>query len=154
MPTVDRLCETTEDDVEDNLENHDTFGTYPVTLVIEPAGNSVSVQAVYDHHIVPDCQMKRLLQQRSHIMKWVNRRDNARVGDIVGLCPQDQAQLQMWNSQRAPENIQRCVHDLFSELSRSQPDATAVRSWDGELFYSELEVLSNGFAVQLMEDGY
>ncbi|OGM40736.1 hypothetical protein ABOM_011048 [Aspergillus bombycis] len=136
-----------------NLENHATFGTYPITLVVEPAGNSVSVQAVYDHNIVHDAQMKWLLQQHSHIMKWVNRRDNARVGDIEGLCPEDQAQLQMWNSQRAPENIQRCVHDLISGLSRSQPDATAVCSWDGELSYGELEVLSNGFAAQLLEEG-
>ncbi|PIG84732.1 hypothetical protein AARAC_010551 [Aspergillus arachidicola] len=136
-----------------NLENHATFGTYPITLVVEPAGNSVSVQAVYDHHIVPDAQMKRLLQQHSHIMKWVNRRDNVRIGDIEGLCPEDQAQLQSWNSQRAPEIIKRCVHDLISELSRSQPDATAVCSWDGELSYGELEDLSNGFAVQLLGEG-
>ncbi|KAK2882591.1 NRPS [Arthroderma sp. PD_2] len=136
-----------------NLENHATFGTYPITFVVEPAGDVVSVQAVYDHLIVPDVQMKRLLQQHSQIMKRVSCTINERIIDIEGLCPEDQEQLQMWNNIRAPESIQRCVHEMISEVSRSQPDDTAVCAWDGEFSYSKLEELSSGFATQLLQEG-
>ncbi|KAJ5373247.1 hypothetical protein N7517_005253 [Penicillium concentricum] len=136
-----------------DLENHATFGTYPITLVVEPDGNTISVQAVYDHHIVPEVQMKRILQQHSHIMKWISRAENSCVDDIEGLCPEDQMDLKTWNSLRTPENVQSCVHDLISEMSRSQPQVTAVCAWNGELSYERLETLSSGFAVQLLEEG-
>ncbi|CAI7565835.1 unnamed protein product [Penicillium glandicola] len=135
------------------LENHATFGTYPITLVVEPDGNTVSVQAVYDHHIVPVAQMKRILQQHSHIMKWISRAENSSVADIEGLCPEDRMDLQTWNSLRTPENVQSCVHDLISEMSRSQPHVAAVCAWNGEFSYERLETLSSGFAAQLLEEG-
>ncbi|KAJ6123997.1 hypothetical protein N7471_011314 [Penicillium samsonianum] len=136
-----------------DLENHATFGTYPITLVVEPAGSTVSVQAVYDHHIIPEVQMKRILQQHSHIMKWISRGESSCVADIEGLCPEDRMDLQMWNSLRTPENVQSCVHDLISEMSRSQPHIAAICAWNGELSYERLETLSSGFAVQLLEEG-
>ncbi|CAG8890979.1 unnamed protein product [Penicillium egyptiacum] len=136
-----------------DLENHATFGTYPITLVVEPAGNAVSVQAVYDHHIIPEVQMKRILQQHSHVMKWINCAETSCVADIEGLCPEDRMDLQTWNSLRTPENVQSCVHDLISGMSRSQPHVTAICAWNGELSYERLETLSSGFAMQLLEEG-
>ncbi|KAJ5965805.1 hypothetical protein N7481_012519 [Penicillium waksmanii] len=137
-----------------DLENHATFGTYPITLVVEPSGNKVSVQAVYDHYIIPEVQMKRILQQHSHIMKCISRAKHSRVAEIEGLCPEDRMDLRKWNGIRAPGNVQLCAQELISEVSRSQPDVTAICAWDGEFSYGRLEALSSGFALQLSESGH
>ncbi|KAH7186248.1 uncharacterized protein B0J16DRAFT_305963 [Fusarium flagelliforme] len=135
-------------------ENDAGFGTYPITLVVEPAGKTISVQAVYDHHVIPEVQIGRILKQHSHIMACISREDVPRIADIDGVCPEDWSDLERWNcNAAAPEYVHRCVHDLISEVCQSQPEATAICAWDGELSYGDLEALSSEFAAQLTADG-
>ncbi|PKY04559.1 CoA-dependent acyltransferase, partial [Aspergillus campestris IBT 28561] len=62
------LHEVTE---EQDLQNHSTFGTYPLTLVCNQAADFIKVQAVYDQHIIPSTQMNLILDQFAHIMSEV-----------------------------------------------------------------------------------
>jgi amino acid adenylation domain-containing protein len=135
------------------LENHATFGTYPITLVIEPGPTSVSVQAVYDDKIVPEAQMQRILQQHAHLMKWISQHPDLSVRDIPALCPEDHKQLQQWNLQSAPQET-FCIHDLISQRCSSQPEAPAVCAWDGEFSYRELDSISTTFAAHLQRKGH
>lgn len=134
------------------LENHATFGTYPITLVIEPGPTSVSVQAVYDDKIVPEAQMQRILQQHAYLMKWISQNSDLSVRDIPALCPEDRKQLQRWNLQSGPQGT-FCVHELISRRCSSQPEAPAVCAWDGEFSYRELDSISTTFAAHLQRTG-
>ncbi|KAB2573380.1 Nonribosomal peptide synthetase 4 [Lasiodiplodia theobromae] len=58
------------------------------------------------------------------------------------------AQLWQWNTPLAPR-IDTCMHDLFVEQARKQPDNPAVVSWDGQLTYGELDALSTRLAGRL-----
>ncbi|CAA9959501.1 Non-ribosomal peptide synthetase [Pyrenophora teres f. maculata] len=57
-----------------------------------------------------------------------------------------------WNS-TVPEAIEKCVHDLFVEQAKAQPNASAVCAWDGELTYGELDELSSKLAAHLVQLG-
>ncbi|KAE8823734.1 hypothetical protein PTNB85_09859 [Pyrenophora teres f. teres] len=57
-----------------------------------------------------------------------------------------------WNS-TVPEAIEKCVHDLFVEQAKAQPNASAVCAWDGELTYGELDELSSKLAGHLVQLG-
>lgn len=133
-----------------DLESHATFGTYPITLVVEPGPISVSVQAVYDDNIVPQVQMQRILHQHAHLVKWINQNAHVRIEDIPVLCPEDREQLQLWNGQ-STARATSCVHDLISQRCASQPEAPAVCAWDGEFTYGELDDLSTACAAHLQQ---
>ncbi|PNY26426.1 Nonribosomal peptide synthetase [Tolypocladium capitatum] len=61
-------------------------------------------------------------------------------------------QLWRWN-EIVPPLMRTCMHDLFREKARRQPDAVAVQSWDGTLTYKELDDLSSRLARQLRQRG-
>lgn len=76
-----------------------------------------------------DCEQKGFQRQRS-------------------ILECDLEQLWRWNAV-VPENIQRCVHDIISEQTRTRPQNVAVQSWDGSLTYSRLDTLSSLLALHL-----
>ncbi|TLD11454.1 hypothetical protein PspLS_11920 [Pyricularia sp. CBS 133598] len=73
-----------------------------------------------------------------------------RTGDLVRK--QDLEQIWAWNA-AVPETVQACVHDLFTERARQQPDAPAICAWDGELTYGELDAISTKLAHSLAKLG-
>lgn len=44
-----------------------------------------------------------------------------------------------------------CVHELFQAVAKRQPDSPAVSAWDGELSYSELNILASNLARQIVD---
>ena len=64
----------------------------------------------------------------------------------------DLQQIWTWNSE-VPTVQHACIHDLFSETARNQPFAPSVNSWDGDLTYETLDVLSNRLASHLIQLG-
>lgn len=65
------------------------------------------------------------------------------------LSIEDMDQLWEWNKD-VPSLLQTCVHDIVSEQARAQPEAIAIRSWDGTLTYAELDELSSRLAKHLI----
>ncbi|KYK58459.1 peptide synthetase [Drechmeria coniospora] len=60
----------------------------------------------------------------------------------------DLGQIWRWN-EALPPTIETCMHDIFTDQARRQPDAIAVEAWDGTLTYEELDHLSTRLAHQL-----
>ncbi|KAI1744645.1 acetyl-CoA synthetase-like protein [Xylaria scruposa] len=52
-----------------------------------------------------------------------------------------------------PPPINRCVHEIISNLAKSQPDSPAVCAWDGNLTYSQLDRLADSLAEELAANG-
>ncbi|GME63943.1 putative d-alanine-poly ligase subunit 1 protein [Neofusicoccum parvum] len=70
------------------------------------------------------------------------------VAQAIQLRERELAQLWQWNTPLAPR-IDRCMHELFAEQARLDPDRVAVVSWDGQLTYGELDELSSRLAGRL-----
>jgi amino acid adenylation domain-containing protein len=64
----------------------------------------------------------------------------------------DLNQIWQWNSTDFP-TIKRCMHDVVMDFAQSQPHATAVHAWDGEMTYGSLDCLSTLIARHLVELG-
>ncbi|GKZ38792.1 nonribosomal peptide synthase, partial [Aspergillus brasiliensis] len=56
--------------------------------------------------------------------------------------------LTLWNS-GIPESVNKCVHTILDEASKSQPHAIAVSAWDGNLTYAKLSEMSSLLATYL-----
>ncbi|KAF9768845.1 hypothetical protein IL306_013805 [Fusarium sp. DS 682] len=53
-----------------------------------------------------------------------------------------------WNS-KAPKPVDKTIHELIQATTMSQPDAPAICSWDGNLTYGQLDILSTDLAHHL-----
>ncbi|KAK8042611.1 hypothetical protein PG994_013094 [Apiospora phragmitis] len=56
--------------------------------------------------------------------------------------------VEKWNK-HPPSKVDLCVHTMIAQQFQLQPSAPAVCAWDGELSYSELDLLSNALASRL-----
>jgi non-ribosomal peptide synthetase component F len=65
---------------------------------------------------------------------------------------EDIQKMWVWNK-TLPTAIQRCLHDLISEVVEAQSSASAICAWDGNMSYGELEESSNRLANYLVGIG-
>ncbi|OJD17758.1 hypothetical protein AJ78_02167 [Emergomyces pasteurianus Ep9510] len=71
----------------------------------------------------------------------------------VNMCsPHDRQHITQLTNHVSDSN-ERCLHDMALEHSRTNPDAMAVVSWDGDLTYGELDDLTSRLSHRLVELG-
>jgi len=68
--------------------------------------------------------------------------------DHGGSTTEDLRQIWEWSAV-VPAAVHRCVHDMVLERVEAQPTAPAVRAWDGDLSYRQLDHLASGLAARL-----
>ncbi|TLD11438.1 hypothetical protein PspLS_11930 [Pyricularia sp. CBS 133598] len=130
--------------------NNAQFNTYALMVVCHLDDQRVDVELGYDATVVAPSMAHRLTQQLDQVLRQLCQPDlcSRRVSDIETISKQDRRQIWAWNA-KVPETVEACVHDLFAERARQQPDAPAVCAWDGELTYGELDKLSTQLAHRL-----
>ncbi|MCJ1364195.1 hypothetical protein MMC16_003304 [Acarospora aff. strigata] len=68
--------------------------------------------------------------------------------------PSSEEEQQIWEWNRTPpQAVRTCAHHLIEAHTLSQPDSSAVCSWDSDLTYGELEELSSNLAGFLDSQG-
>jgi non-ribosomal peptide synthetase component F len=75
------------------------------------------------------------------------------IGDLDCLSYRDKQQIRTWNSAQKPKYHFDCVHRVFECLAQVQPPSEPICAWDGNLTYSQLNVLASKVASQLVELG-
>ena len=114
--------------------------------------NGVSMEISFDSNVVDVAQMERIASQFEHVLRQLAILSTDTVASINIVSPQDITQLWQWNS-AVPQARQRCVHELIGDTVKRQPESPAICSWDGQLSYKELDMLSTSLAFQLVALG-
>ena len=60
-------------------------------------------------------------------------RDDSSGSDLAAV-----EQAHAWNEHSYPDIVDSCVHELIEKRALQTPDAPAIRAWDRELSYAEL----------------
>ncbi|CAN9330998.1 unnamed protein product [Alternaria alternata] len=129
------------------------FTTYALMVQCTLAAEGVQITASFDARVIEHWVVEKMLGQFSFVMQQLAEAGtDSKVADMDTTTPGDRQQLWAWN-QDVPPAVDRCVHDLFAEQAKEQPDAPAVCAWDGELTYGELDVLSTQLAGHLVQLG-
>lgn len=111
---------------------------------------STALLCRFDSSVIQPTKVQRMLRQFGHIVGQLqNAEPDAMVRDIRSTSEEDLVDIWGWNA-TVPEGVEACVHDLFTSVAVSQPDATAVCAWDGDLTYRELDTLSSTVASRLV----
>jgi amino acid adenylation domain-containing protein len=74
------------------------------------------------------------------------------IGDLNIFSRRDFDTVVRWN-RSSPRSADICFHEYFDHLAQKSPHALAICSWDGDLTYSDLSLLSNKLAHYLVDLG-
>ncbi|KAL4879275.1 hypothetical protein BJY04DRAFT_220395 [Aspergillus karnatakaensis] len=116
---------------------------YDVTVSVFASADKISASLQYDPAFMSYENANRLLGcVQEGIRSLVDGQDKA-ISDLNTLTSQDIKQVSKWNNDIPPVDGARLVQDLFSEQQLLRPSATAIRAWDGDLTYQELDELTD-----------
>lgn len=130
------------------------FTTYALTLVytISPGATSAVIEATFDPKIIDDWTMKNMLDQLVYVTQHLSSGTSEESSTLdLGISPPEElSQLWSWNG-NVPDMNDRFVHDLVHEQVLLYPEAPAIKSWDGELSYIQLDHLTTQLALHLAD---
>ncbi|KAE8151712.1 acetyl-CoA synthetase-like protein [Aspergillus avenaceus] len=111
-------------------------------------GDRVHFGALYDHAVIAESFMTAILDQLDHFLTQITSNSDRLASEIFTLGCRQLQKISIWNH-HVPYSINACVQDFVCRHVFSNPDATAVDAWDGNLTYSELDMQSERLAIQL-----
>ncbi|KAL5362552.1 hypothetical protein BJX96DRAFT_186106 [Aspergillus floccosus] len=130
--------------------NYDLYG---LILRCRPSSAHMQVQAWFDPAVVEPRQIERILGQLACIYDQIERLPGISLAEVSSLSPEDNEELSCLNTPAAPtEPALSCLHTLIEEKARSQGDALAINSWDGDLSYQDLDIMASSLAAHLSMD--
>jgi amino acid adenylation domain-containing protein/non-ribosomal peptide synthase protein (TIGR01720 family) len=113
----------------------------------------IDIHVDYDQTLVSPQQMERIIRQFEHVLLQLNTESQTKtMADLEIFSSWDHQLVNTWNGKDLPTKM-ACVHELFEEVSKTQPAAQAICSWDVNLSYEELDQLSTTFALHLQDLG-
>ncbi|KAI9042398.1 uncharacterized protein KD926_005476 [Aspergillus affinis] len=136
-------------------EDYSAFASVAFFMVCHLANNGdVAVIVNFDERVVHRVDATRMVQQFEHILRQLSNdvSKDLQISDLDLVSPQDHRQMMEWNSV-VPLSVDSCVHDLVLQQCVQRPDASAISSWDGEVTYDSLNVLSGLLAQHLQALG-
>jgi amino acid adenylation domain-containing protein/non-ribosomal peptide synthase protein (TIGR01720 family) len=131
----------------------DDFDSIALILECRLGQGAVDVEVRHDPMVASATQIKWMLGQFDHIVQQLSVEPNDIKVEEIELCSkEDYGQILIWNGKTTP-TIDERVHDVFTAASSTRPNAVAIRSWDGDFTYKELDKLSNKLVQHLIDLG-
>ncbi|KAL1604789.1 hypothetical protein SLS60_004329 [Paraconiothyrium brasiliense] len=101
-----------------------------------------------------DDEMARSVRNTfKHIFGQISNASETDLVHNVDLCPPADRKLIQGFTNTISQVNQRCLHDLIIDQCRQRPNQIAIRSWDGDMTYAELDDLSLRLASHLVTLG-
>lgn len=128
----------------------DGYFSYPLVIqvVTHDDKDEVDLLLMYDPTVVAESQSTALGKHLEHVIKQLLSKPDASIADVSVSCAWDLEQSIAYNGQ-PPNVITTCVHGLIEAQAAIRPAAMAIRAWDLNLTYSELNAAANRLAHHL-----
>lgn len=124
-------------------------GAYALEIEVQIEAHSIAVSTYFDSKRVEPWIVSKLMERLGAVLHQLQDATPHRLLADVSLVTQDDL-TEIWARNGAvPTPVDRCVDELINERAQSQPGATAVCAWDGQLAYGELERLADRLASHL-----
>lgn len=124
---------------------------YPVSINIEVSNEAAMIDLdFWTDHLSSD-QAENVASTFVRTLENILHNDEQRLGSLNNLSGKHWQKIQEWNIM--PDTIQECVHHVFQQWAKSQPNAPAVRGHDGDYTYAELDAVTDRLAHYLVDLG-
>jgi amino acid adenylation domain-containing protein/non-ribosomal peptide synthase protein (TIGR01720 family) len=130
------------------------YDTYPLIVRwrSSPQSQSMTIEAMFDPHVLDTRQTERIVHQLAHIYQQIERKPHDVLKELDVCSPADIHDLASWNLP-VPTMVQDGVQRLIEQQVQRSPQAMAVHSWNGSLTYHELDTSSSALGVALTHRG-
>ena len=130
------------------------FDRFKIKLTCTRRGNSLMAEFLYDRNLFSPTDIERLGEQFKTLLKSGSERPEVAIREleVVGN-PERQLLLVEWNDTDAAYPRTACVHELFEDQARRQPNHIAVEFEGKRLTYRELNERANQVANNLRRLG-
>ncbi len=124
---------------------------YPVSLNIEVADDAAMVDLEFWTDHLSDGQAANVASTFVRALQNIVSHPERKLAELDHLSGKHLEQIQRWNVM--PAKIEECVHHRFEEQVKARPDAPAIRAFDGDFTYTELDAVAENLAHHLVELG-
>ncbi|CAJ2506120.1 Uu.00g002500.m01.CDS01 [Anthostomella pinea] len=124
---------------------------YPVSLNIEISDDAAAVDLDYWTDHLTAGQAANVASTFVRAIENIVFNARQSLSSLDHLSRKQLQQIQQWNVM--PETLHDCVHHRFQSWVTCQPDAPAVRGFDGDYTYAELNAATDRLAHYLVELG-
>ena len=114
---------------------------YSVSINIEVAEESAAIDLDYWTDCLSDGHATNVSKTFLKALKNIIDGSQLNVGQLNAVSESDHQQIAAWNSSM-PETIEKCVHEVVGEQTALRPNAPAIKAWDAEFTYAELDALT------------
>lgn len=126
---------------------------YDVNVTILMVGDSsMRLSLQYSTSFLDEASARCLLDGLQQALFTIAVNPESPLDKLDFMTPSDLKQLRLWNS-HVPPAVEECVHHRIYRQRLAQPDAMAVRAWDGALTYAELDAMADRVAGHLRSHG-
>lgn len=114
------------------------------SLVVDIASNS----------LLSEREARNVSNTLKQALKAILEMPSGSIESVDLFTDHDYAQVVAWANERdTPQPRSAVVHELVEKNVRETPQATAIRAWDGELTYHQLDDLASRLALRLIDAG-
>jgi amino acid adenylation domain-containing protein len=133
---------------ENDVQTH----TYPMVIDCDIKDSSVEIKVLYNSHQIEPSQMHRILRLFGGFIQAIAQAaaSDTTVSQLLRAHQPDIETLHAWNA-KVPPAVEKCVHQCIPFKARASQ--LAIRSWDGDVTYGELDALSTKIAHHLVSLG-
>ncbi|KAF2276611.1 nonribosomal peptide synthase [Westerdykella ornata] len=124
---------------------------YPVSLNIEVSDEAAMIDLDYWTDHLSDGQAANVASSLVRALENIIFHAEQKLSALDHLSGKQWQQILGWNIM--PETLYERVHDRFASWVKTQPDAPAVRGFDGDYTYAELDAVTTRLARHLVELG-
>lgn len=129
------------------------LNTYALTLSFHLDQQFIQAKASFDSTVIQSQLVKKMLQRVNTVLQQLSQSGKGETVEELRIITEEEMDtIWSWN-ENVPLSTNECVHTLFTQIAQSQRDSPAICSWDGELTFGELDMLSTRLAGYLQNRG-
>lgn len=126
---------------------------YPISLNIEIDGEGgAAIDLDYWTDSVSSPQAKHVAATFLQALSNIAERAETPIPQLDMVHPSSKENIWTWNA-KMPATTVECVHHMVEKQVTIRPQAQAIRGWDGDFSYEEMNALANRLARHLLDFG-
>lgn len=126
---------------------------YPISLNIEVDENGkASVDMDYWTDMVSSAQADNVAATFVQALYNIAEHADMPISQLDHVHPQTKEAIFAWNSNMPPAT-EDCLHRMVEKQVAIRPEQQAIRGWDGDFSYAEMNATANRLAVHLVDLG-
>ncbi|NQY63105.1 MAG: amino acid adenylation domain-containing protein, partial [Alteromonadaceae bacterium] len=129
-----------------------TPAKFDLELFISDSQSQLTGRFTYAQSLFTEQTIKRFSGVYQKVLQAFVSNKNQSLCQIEKLSAQDHQQLALWNNTQVSYETDKCIHELFEQQVKLNPERIAVVFDEQSLTYTELNARANRLARYLVED--